>query len=71
MIYYVGVNMTKAGAVAILTTMTLGLAAWAGSVIFNHSERLSVIETSKRYDDNTLTEIKNDVKEIKKALKVP
>lgn len=56
--------MKRAGAVTILTTILLGLSAFAGNIIFENSKSISAIITKEEilYDD--VKEIKNDIKKL-------
>jgi hypothetical protein len=60
--------MTKAGAIAILSAIFLGLAGWAGSTLVEQNSRIARIETAKQYDSEMIKEIKDDVKVIKGKL---
>lgn len=60
--------MTKAGAIAILTTIMLGLVGWAGTTIVDHGDRLTKVETSRQYESEMLKEIRDDVKDLRKLL---
>lgn len=55
--------MKKSGAVAIITTIMLGLAAWAGTSIVDHETRLATEELHTSY-------LKKDIAEIKEGIKV-
>ena len=56
--------MKRAGAVSILTTILLGLSAFAGNAIFENAKSISSIKTKEGilYDD--VKEIKKDIKQL-------
>lgn len=56
--------MTKAGAVAILTTIFLGLAGWAGTEIIEHSVEIAKIKKENETTLTLLKEVRDDVKII-------
>jgi hypothetical protein len=59
--------MTKAGAIAILSAIFLGLAGWAGNEIVSIKERTARVETIGDNIKESLEEIKQDVKENRKT----
>ena len=60
--------MKTSGAVAILTTMLLGLFAWAGSSIVENSNNISRLEAEEQNTTELLKEVRGDVKAILRAL---
>lgn len=56
--------MKKGIAVSILTTMVLGLAAWAGSNISKNTSEIAKLKVHKQYMHNDIREIKADVKKL-------
>ena len=58
--------MTKAGAIAILTTIFLGLSGWTMSEIATLKERTASLENEKETTKEMLKEIRADVKELLK-----
>ena len=60
--------MKELGAKAILTTMFLGLVAWFGSQVFGNSLDIVRIKERAQSTREILIEIKNDVKEIRRAV---
>jgi hypothetical protein len=59
--------MIKIGAAGILTTVFLGLFAWAGNEIVSIKERTARVETIGDNIKETLIEIKDSVKENRKT----
>ena len=60
--------MTKVGAVSILTTVFLGLFAWAGTEIVSIRERVVRNETERETSKEILKEIRQEQKEMRKEL---
>ena len=60
--------MKHIGAIAILTTMFLGLFAWAGSSIIDLKTKASKIEAENKSTKELLREVRDDVKSILRAL---
>lgn len=56
--------MKKLGAISILTTMLLGLGAWAGSQIIDSKGRLSKLEAYDMTTRELLKEMRTDIKVI-------
>ena len=54
--------MKKLGAVSILTTIILGLSAFAGNVIFENSKDIASIITKEDILYQDIKEIKQDIK---------
>jgi len=54
--------MMKRGAISILTTMLLGLAAWAGTAIIENRVNISELKTGGKYMHQDVRDIKADVK---------
>ena len=56
--------MKRVGAIGILTTIILGLSAFAGNIVFENSKSISaiIIKESIIYDD--VKEIKKDIKKL-------
>lgn len=60
--------MTKAGAIAILTTIFLGLSGWTMSEVAELKERVKGNEVSKESLKVMLLEIKTDQKEMNQKI---
>jgi len=56
----------KNGAIAILTTMVLGLASWAGSNVIDNKQKIARLETNQVTTHEMLKEVRDDVKELLK-----
>lgn len=60
--------MTRAGAIAILTTVFMGLFAWAGTEIVSIKERVVRNETERETSKEILKEIRQEQREMRKEL---
>jgi len=54
----------KNGAIAILTTMVLGLASWAGSNVIDNKQKIARLEMNQETTHDMLKEVRADVKEL-------
>lgn len=61
--------MIKKGAISILSTMLLGLAAWAGNSIIENRVKITELKTGGKYMHQDIRDIKSDVKTILRKLK--
>lgn len=59
----------KIGAVGILSTMLLGLLAWAGNQIVDNGEKIARLEEREKSHKELLIEVRGDVKQILKRMK--
>lgn len=60
--------MRKSGAIAILTTMFLGLMGWTSTTIIENRVQLSALEERERTNSELLKEVRDDVKTILEKL---
>lgn len=60
--------MKQVGAIAILSTMLIGLVAWAGNNIVNHGLDIAILKANEKNNKEILLEIRQDVKELRKIM---
>lgn len=60
--------MRELGAKAILLPIFLGLIAWFSNTVLGNSNRLTKVETRDEYIKESIEEIKEDLKDVKRLL---